>query len=249
VRAEKQRLDTQLNQELAKYDSSFIAATREADRRTAMLEERLSGLERFRKLPDTIAGLEREADNLVAAVETLRRKIQEEHAGLISANRLVGELEGEYLRLLLVVGVPGVNQGDVVRINRTTWIPDILEGGEDGQSWNFYGAGSNGKKTLLNVCYALAVHVVAEAHERPLPTFLLIDHVTKCISPDVNRSVIDALFREIYRLVLGPLKRTQIILIDNDFFAPKSKDVTIVERYLTPDDENHPPLISYYRGA
>ena len=249
VRADKQRLDIQLNEELAKYDSAFIAATREADRRTAMLEERLSGLERFRKLPDTIASLERQADNLVAESERLRREIQEEHAGLISANRLVGELEGEYLRLLLAVGVPGVNQGDVVRINRTTWIPDILESGEDGQSWNFYGAGSNGKKTLLNVCYALAVHVVAEAHERPLPTFLLIDHVTKCISPDVNRGVIDALFREIYRLVLGPLKRTQIILIDNDFFAPESNDITIVERYLTPDDENYPPLISYYRGA
>ncbi len=249
VRADKQRLDVQLNEELAKYDSAFIAATREADRRTATLEERLSGLERFRKLPATIASMEREADNLVADSERLRREIQEEHAGLISTNKLVGELESEYLRLLLAVGVPGVNQGDVVRINRTTWIPDILEVGEDGQSWNFYGAGSNGKKTLLNVCYALAVHIVAEAHDRPLPTFLLIDHVTKCISPDVNRSVIEALFREIYRLVRGPLKRTQIILIDNDFFPPEGNDVAIVDRYLTPDDENHPPLISYYRGA
>lgn len=126
ARAEKQRLDTQLNMELAKYDSAFIAATREADRRAAMLEERLSGLDRFRKLPNTIAGLEREADNLVAESERLRREIQEEHACLISANRVVGDLEGEYLRLLLAVGVPGVNQGDVVRINRTTWIPDIL---------------------------------------------------------------------------------------------------------------------------
>ncbi|MEZ6138968.1 MAG: hypothetical protein R3B84_00215 [Zavarzinella sp.] len=249
VRADKHSLDSQLNEELSKYDSPFIAATREADRRTAMLEERLSGLERFRKLPATIASLEREADTLVAEAERLRRQIQEEHAGLISANRLVGELEGEYLRLLLAVGVPGVNQGDVVRINRKTWIPDILEGGEDGQSWNFYGAGSNGKKTLLNVCYALAVHIVAEAHDRPLPTFLLIDHVTKCISPDVNRSVIEALFREIYSLVLGPLKRTQVILIDNEFFAPEGSGVNIVDRYLTPDDENHPPLISYYRGA
>lgn len=117
------------------------------------------------------------------------------------------------------------------------------------QSWNFYGAGSNGKKTLLNVCYALAVHVVAEAHDRPLPTFLLIDHVTKCISPDVNRSVTEALFKEICRLVLGPLKRTQMILIDNDFFAPDVADIQLVERYLTPDNDAHPPRISYYRGA
>lgn len=249
VRLEKQRLDRQLDEELAKYDSAFLAVTRDADRRTATLEERIRGLERFRKLPETISRLERDADNLLADQERLRRAIQEEHSSLVSANQLVGELEAEYLRLLLAVGVPGVNPGDVVRINRTTWIPDILEGGEDGQSWNFYGAGSNGKKTLLNVCYALAVHAVAEAHDRPLPTLLLIDHVTKCISPDVNRSVIEALFKEIYRLVLGPLKRTQVILIDNDFFPPESTEIQLVERYLTPGDDNHPPLISYYRGA
>jgi hypothetical protein len=249
VRLEKQQLDRHLGEELAKYDSAFVAATREADRRTATLEERITGLERFRKLPETISRLERESDSLLADQERIRREIQEEQSSLISANRLVAELETEYLRILLAVGVPGVNRGDSVQINRTTWIPDILEGGEDGQSWNFYSAGSNGKKTLLNVCYALAVHVVAEAHDRPLPTLLLIDHVTKCISPDVNRAVIEALFKEIYRLVREPLKRTQVILIDNDFFAPDGKDIQLVERFLTPDDDAHPPLISYYRGA
>lgn len=248
IRLEKQRLDLRLAEELSRYDSTFVAATREADRRTATLEERINGLGRFRKLPETINRLETEADSLLADQERIRRAIQEEQSNLVSADKLVGELETEYLRILLAVGVPGVNSGDAVRINRTTWIPEIVEAEEENQSWNFYAAGSNGKKTLLNVCYALAVHVVAEAHERPLPSFLLIDHVTKCISPDVNRAVIEALFAEIYRLVRGPLKRTQVILIDNDYFPPAGADVQLVERYLTPSDDAHPPLISYYRG-
>ena len=249
VRRQKNELDRQLQDELRRYDSAFLAQAREVDRRTATLVERLNGLQRFRKIPETIERLEQEAGQLLAEQDRLRRSIREEQDSLISADTLVKELEETYLDVLLTVGVPGVGDGDRVRMNRKSWIPDILEGGEEDQSWNFLSAGSNGKKTLLNVCYALAVHQVAASHDRPLPSLLMIDHPTKCISPDVNRAVIKALYRYIYDLVQGPLKDTQVILIDNDFFAPEGQDIQLFEQYMTPTEDEHPPLISYYRGA
>jgi uncharacterized Zn finger protein (UPF0148 family) len=249
VRRQKNELDHQLQNELRRYDSAFLSQAREVDRRMATLVERVNGLQRFRKIPDTIKRLEHEADQLVAEQERLRRAIREEQATLVSADTLVKELEETYLDALLTVGVPGVGKDDRVRMNRKSWIPDILEGGEEGQRWNFLSAGSNGKKTLLNVCYALAVHQVAISHGRPLPSLLMIDSPTKCISPDVNRAVIAALYRYIYDLLQGVLNDTQVILIDNDFFAPDGQDVQLFEQYMTPDDDDHPPLISYYRGA
>jgi hypothetical protein len=50
-------------------------------------------------------------------------------------------------------------------------------------------------------------------------------------------------------MVRGPLKNTQIILIDNDYFPPDGDDIEHTQRYMTPDDPAHPPLITYYRGA
>ena len=249
VRLQKFELDRQLQDELRRYDSAFLAQSREVDRRKATLIERLNGLQRFRKIPETIMRLELEADQLVAEQERIRRAIQEEQASLVSADTLVKELEDTYLNVLLTVGVPGVGNDDQVKMNRKNWIPDILEGGQEDQRWNFLSAGSNGKKTLLNVCYALAVHQVASSHGRPLPSLLMIDHPTKCISPDVNRAVIEALYRYIYDLIQGSLKDTQVILIDNDYFSPEGQDIQLFDRYMTPDDDNHPPLISYYRGA
>ena len=214
-----------------------------------MLAERLRGLDRFRKLPATIQRLSNEASQLLAGQDQLRQQIQQELSSLNSVDAIICELENTYLNILLAVGVPGVNSKDRVVLNRTTWIPDILEGGEDGQRWSFYTAGSNGKKTLLNVCYALAVHQVAEAHNRPLPTLLMIDHPMKCTSPDVNKDVFEAFYKYLYGLVRGPLKNTQIILIDNDYFPPDGNDIEHIQRYLTPDNDDFPPLITYYRGA
>lgn len=46
---------------------------------------------------------------------------------------------------------------------------------------------------------------------------------------------------------LLPLKDTQFIIIDKDFVKPQIEDIDIYDRYMTPDDEKHPPLIRYFR--
>lgn len=244
---EKATLDSRLVEELRHYDSAFVAAVRELDRQVATMVERLSSLNRLKELPDTIERLMREADQCLAEEERIRREIEAERAGLTTAGEVVGEIEDAFVESLREVGVPGVGPSDTVHISRRTWVPMILEEGEEEQAWSFFDTGSGGKKTMLNVCYALAIHRIAAKRNLPLPTFLIIDTPMKNISEDVNRDLFESFYRYLYELVQGDLSETQVIIIDKDYIQPPD-GVEIVERFMTPNNDSHPPLISYYRG-
>jgi hypothetical protein len=84
---------------------------------------------------------------------------------------------------------------------------------------------------------------VAAEHKLKLPTFLMIDTPMKNIGEDVNRNIFDAFYRYLYSLVSNSLSKTQLIIIDKEFFEPDT-DLDVLEKYMTPDN----PLISYYRG-
>jgi hypothetical protein len=143
----------------------------------------------------------------------------------------------------LEVAVPGVNDDDNVQINLRTWIPWISP--KDGDSYNFWNAGSGGKKTLLNVCYALAVHKVAADYGLPLPTFLMIDTPMKNIGEDVNKNIFHAFYTYLYKLAAGSLSGTQFIIVDKEYFPPpENLELEITSKFMSPDN----PLISYYRG-
>jgi len=101
---------------------------------------------------------------------------------------------------MLAVGFPGVSEDDEVVIDPRNWRPTIIHGD---QAWSFWDAGSGGKKTLFNVCYALAIHIVALVNELPLPTILIIDSPTKIISEDENPDLVRSLYAEIYRIAAG----------------------------------------------
>lgn len=155
----------------------------------------------------------------------------------------IQEIEEAYLEALLQIGVPGISENDRVEIRRTTWMPMIVP--EEGDAYNFYNAGSGGKKTLLNVCYALAVHKIAAEHGLPLPTFLMIDTPMKNIGEDVNREIFENFYHYLYDLATGSLSNTQFIIIDKEYFPPdRESERDVMERYMEPGQ----PLISYYRG-
>lgn len=247
LRLEKATLDTRLVDELRDYDSAFVAAVRDSDGQVATLVERLNSLHRLKELPDTIERLMREADESVAEEERIRREMETERATLTSAGKVVSEVEHAFLEALQEVGVPGVGPNDTVHISRRTWIPMIFEEGVEDDAWSFFDTGSGGKKTLLNVCYALAVHRVAAQRELPLPSFLMIDTPMKNISEDVNRELFESFYRYLYHLAENELSRIQVIIIDKEYIPPPD-EVETVERFMTPDNQDHPPLISYYRG-
>lgn len=248
LRKGKELLDARLQQELRDYDSAFLARFREAERRVATLEERISGMERVRGMLRSVAALETEADLLAAEEQRLRRELEAERKGIKTAPDHIRAIEVTFLDALLSVGVPGVTPMDIVRLNQTSWVPWILPAGDEGLRYHFGNAGSGGKKTLINVCYALAVHRTCAERRLPLPSFLIIDTPMKNIGEDVNRDIFVSFYKYLYGLAGGPLRDTQFIVIDKEFIRPERPEVQLVEKYMTPAEDAHPPLISYYRG-
>lgn len=248
LRQDKALLDKKLDEELKNYDSRFLAQSRDIERQIASHEERIRNLKKTLEMPMAVARLGKEVDTLFAKEEGLKRTIQKEKESIEATDKHLQEIEDAFLQAMLAVGVPGIGEQDIVEINSRTWIPDILVGGNRANRWNFYNAGSAGKKTLINVCYALAVHKVASLYNLPLPTLLIIDTPMKNIGEDVNREIFEAFYSYLYELAQGPLSKTQFIIIDKEYFPPRSEKINIMDRYMTTDDDNHPPLISYYHG-
>ncbi|MGB0385147.1 MAG: AAA family ATPase [Ardenticatenaceae bacterium] len=243
IQQKKATLDAQLTMELAHYDSAYLARSREIERRIATLQERKRGLDKMIKMAEAITQLEKEAACFKEQEEALKKAQEAEKSKLAEAEKRIQEIEQVYLESLLRVKVPGIRKGDKVEINRRTWIPWIIP--EKGDAYTFYDAGSGGKKTLLNVCYALSVHHVAAKHGLPLPTFLMIDTPMKNIGEDVNKNISLSFYKYLYDLARSSLSTTQIIIIDKEYFAPPAdKGLDVSEQYMSDDN----PLIPYYRG-
>ncbi len=242
--ADKQQLDAELAAELARYDSAYVSSVRAADREIARLEERIASLERLRALPLAMDALERQAGELQGIIDSVRSRLDEETARLTAAEGRIQRIGDTFLAIMRRVGFPGIGNIDHVDLDARTWTPIVYHGE---QEWTFYDAGSGGKKTLFNVCYALAVHTVAIEEKLPLPSLLIIDSPTKNISADENPALVDALYGEIYALASRGPVGVQFLLIDSHLVAPASAVADFMPRRMagTPDA---PSLISYYEG-
>jgi len=169
----------------------------------------------------------------------------DERNRLQSADANIDAIASEFKRLLLAVAFPGMGDEDQVEIDPRDWKPTVSHGDV---SWSFWDTGSGGKKTLFNVCYALALHSVALDRGLPVPTILIIDSPTKNISEDENPELVGGLYAEIYRIAAEDRKvPLQIILIDSEFVSPTSGDASVSRRRFAGTSEE-PSLISYYSG-
>jgi hypothetical protein len=115
-------------------------------------------------------------------------------------------------------------------------------------AYGFSNLGSNGKKTLFQCCYVLALHRVAAERGLMLPRFLIIDTPTKNIDEQVDEALFHSFYRYLYRLVDGPMADVQVILVDSDYVAPP-EEIDVIERMLLLDDPEHPRLVPDYHGA
>lgn len=142
-----------------------------------------------------------------------------------------------------------VSADDKVRINRKTLIPEVLPKGDSAIAYTFFTAGSGGKKVLMTICFALALHRVAAVRDLPLPRFLIIDSPTKNITPDINPQLVSAFYAYLYKLAATDLRNEQFIIIDQTLVAPgHDLNLSFMHRLLQRGDPDHPPLISYYDG-
>lgn len=245
LKSQKLDQDRTLQQELARYDSAFVESVRSLDRENATLVERIRSLEKLRLMPQAISELEDQATELQARIDRTRLALEQEGHRLRHADQNVQAIADNFKEIMLSVGFPGVSSEDEVVIDPRNWRPVILH---EGQEWTFWDAGSGGKKTLFNVCYALAIHEAARHRNLPVPNVLVIDSPTKNISDDENPELVRSLYREIYRLARGSDGASiQFLLIDSDLVEPEEEFPDFVQRHLAGEEEA-PSLIPYYVG-
>lgn len=241
----KIQLDQQLQQELARYDSAFIESIREVDRGIATLEERCRALIQLQEMPRAIGELEEQAAGSQQQIDRFRIAIDEERQRLGFAEENARRIAEKFKAIMLDVGFPGVSAADHVVLDPRNWRPVVVHSGYE---WGFWDTGSGGKKTLFNVCYALAVHVVAQELGLPVPNILIIDSPTKNISDDENPEIVQSLYRVIYQAAMNRDNGgIQFLLIDSDLVEPEEVLSEFSHRRLA-SEPDAPSLISYYAG-
>jgi len=245
ARVRKAALDKQLQDDLARYDSSFIESIREVDREAATWTERTRSLQQLRQMPAAIASLEQEAGALQGKTDVLRSSLDAERARLRAADDHVAAIADAFKRVLQAAKFPGFYDSDEIHLDPRNWTPAV---GHEGREWGFFDTGSGGKKTAFNVCYALAVHLVAIERGLPVPNLLIIDSASKNISREKNPELIRGVYAQIYRLVLGEENhKVQLLLIDSDLVTPQVETDKFLERRMAGTPEA-PALIPYYVG-
>lgn len=241
----KAELDRKLSDAMKRYDSAFVENVRAVEAERATLIERISALEQLQEIPKALDEMEVLAGSLQGRIDLLRGQLSEERLRLNAADAIVSEIAREFKTILLEVGFPGVSESDQVILDPRDWTPTLIHGA---QEWTFWEAGSGGKKTLFNVCYALALHSVARRRGLPVPSLLVVDSPTKNISDDENPALIRELYNQIYRLAgAAGDERTQFLLIDSDLVNPVGRLEGFSHRRLA-GEPDEPRLISYYEG-
>lgn len=237
--ANRNSLDARLNEEMESINSLLQIALRDVDRKIAALEERLAFLERLKQLPAALSQLKTKAIAAEAMIAEIRDLIEKERSKLVEADKNIAAISAAFLHTIQAVKFPGVYEGDSVHLDPRYWKPVVKHGTVE---WTYDDAGSGGKRTLFNVCFALALHRVARDRGLPLPTLLMIDSPTKNITDDEDPELVEALYAEIYRLAGDFKGEIQIMLVDSKFYPPSNPKFTFSDRHMPP------PLIPYYSG-
>ena len=246
---DKARLDREVSELLATYESDRLARTRSAERELAQLEEKARFLERLREMPGAVTTMLEEADAMSAEIDRLERAIKDEQARLSDADENFAALEVNFLEALLATHVPGVGPTDRVVINRRSLIPEVWPGGDPKVSYSFYTAGSGGKKTLFTICFALALHRTAAIRKLPVPTLLIIDTPLKNITPDINPELVKAFYNYLYNVAADDLTTHRVVIIGQLLVEPSEESgLEFTRRLMTEDDPDNPPLIPTTTG-
>lgn len=229
-------------------ESEYMKRARRLESRRGEIRERRRLLIRIMGMPGEVEAKLKEADALSTRISELERNIQIEQGRFEAGRKNVNVLEKNFHSLLRAIHFPEIKADDEVFLNQRTWFPYVHPKGNESLAWTFSDAGSGGKMVLFKICFALALHQTAAQRHLPLPRFIVIDSPMKNITPDINPEIFENFYTELYRLLEGDLKSWQCIMIDQTLFEPPETLDDHLERRLTQNDPNHPPLISYYHG-
>ena len=246
----KQDTDAEFDDLSRRYDSAYLSQALTLERQAAAISQQLAELNRTEILITRIDSFRRRAEQLLGDESRIKGELktardQAEH-DIQNFNRLK-EL---FLDCLVRARIPGILPTDHVEISSPNFLPEVYpsEGGEL-TSTSFSNLGSGGKKTLFKACFAVAIHRLAVERNANLPTLLIIDSPMKNISERINRRQFEGFHEMLYSLANTELKGTQVVLIDKELLDPPSTFLPSFQaRFMTPDTDQAPPLITKYRG-
>ncbi|OMP66425.1 ATP-binding protein [Domibacillus epiphyticus] len=241
IKEEKQVIDEDLLELQTTYDSIYLAKAKSYERTLGELKAEKLALHKLLPLTNQVKELQEKADNLLVDEARLKRELKEAREKAEKDNTNLEELKSLFLENLVEVGLPGVNQSDIVSISTNDFIPKIYRAKDD----DVY------EMQFSKCCFALAIHRLAKQRKVPLPGFLMIDTPMKNISERENEDIFRGFYTFLYKLAANELKDLQFIVVDKEYYPiPEkiSKKVSIIKKHMTPDDPMHPPLIPYYKG-
>lgn len=248
ARVEKALVDQSLDQRLKDYDSAFMSQALEFERQATALEQQVSSLISYRKLPERLADLLSTADSLHGQESELRAKLLREREKAFMDRTNLEDLEKLFLDCLVRSSFPGIDETFKVSIDPKSFVPEVFPtDAADFAVTSFANMGSGGMKTIFKACYALALHRLAAKTGAALPSILTMDSAMKNVSERENRELFQSFYSLVYELAAGELKDTQFILIDKEMFpVPEGVDVTVRSRHMAPGSGENPPLVPYY---
>lgn len=248
-REEKARLDGELGQAMAQYDSAYLSQALETERRAAAVTEEIRFLEKLRVLPARVEQLRASGDALATRESKLRRELKDARAAAEKDLTNLDRLKTLFLDCLIRAKIAGFAEDDQVTMASPGFVPQVLGVGTgEAAVTSFDTLGSGGKKTLFKCCFALAIHRLAQEVGALLPTLLIIDSPMKNISERENRQQFEGFHKLLYELADTELAGTQFIVIDKEYCPPEAGQVlNLVARHMTVEQAENPPLIPYYR--
>lgn len=248
TRVEKALVDQSLDLRLKDYDSAFMSQALEFERQATSLEQQVSSLISYRKLPERLADLLTISDSLHGQESELRARLFREREKAFKDRTNLEDLEKLFLDCLVRSSFPGINETFKVSIDPKSFVPEVFPtDAADFAVTSFANMGSGGMKTIFKACYALALHRLAAKTGAALPSILTMDSAMKNVSERENRELFQSFYSLVYELAAGEMKGTQFILIDKEMFpVPDGVEVTVRSRHMAPGSRENPPLVPYY---
>ncbi|MEM9670187.1 MAG: AAA family ATPase [Pseudomonadota bacterium] len=248
VQAERLEIQQKIESARADIESEYMQRARRVESQLGELNERRRQLSRVKAMPAEIERRRSTADQLSERISKLLRQIEAERKKFEKGKLNLVALEQNFHGILKAIHFPEISDQDFVRINPNTWLPQIWPGGNEDRAWSFADAGSGGKKVLFKTAFALALHKTASEMDLPLPRLFIIDSTMKNITPDINKDVFHHFYKEMYRLFGDELSDWQCVIVDQTFAAFPEQLTGTMDRRMTKNDPDNPPLISYYSG-
>lgn len=203
-------LSGRLNNLTDAFVSDRAAELQSVAAETATVEANVAWINRYLELVDRQSEKSETLDWLRARRLELERQIEAHSTSISAAEDNIDALEARIVDYLTRLHVPQLGDLLTVKINRTTYLPEV-------STRTFDELSSQGLKTLVNVAHALAHHTVAIDRGLDMPGLLILDGVSANSGKEgLERDRIADMYRLFGEVASEYGQNLQLIIVDND---------------------------------